>query len=225
MKERAVPARRDRGALEVVAASVLFGTTGTALELGPDGVTALGAGAARLLLGGATLIVVALAAGVGRRDWRRNWRSVVIGGAMVAVYQLSFFQATRRAGVAVATVCTIASGPVFAAVIELVRSRRRRGGRRSLGRPWWIGTTTCIAGVFLIVSPDGAAGFAADGVACALLSGLGYAAYATVAKHQMERGLDSSASMASLFARERCSPRRCCSSSRCAGSSPAGARS
>ena len=45
---------RTRAILAVVAASVLFGTTGTAQELGPDGTTPLGVGtlleARRLLL-------------------------------------------------------------------------------------------------------------------------------------------------------------------------------
>jgi DME family drug/metabolite transporter len=53
--------------------------------------------------------------------------------------------------------------------------------------------------VFLILSPDSSSTFAAAGVAAALVSGLGYAAYATAAKHQMEGGLDPAASMASLF--------------------------
>jgi DME family drug/metabolite transporter len=181
----------------VVVASVLFGTTGTALQKGPSSATALGAGSARLLLGSVTLAVVARCTGLRRVAWRLHWRSALLGGSMVALYQLSFFQATRRAGVAVATVCTIASGPVFAALIDWSRSHGR--GRTSLGRAWWVGTLTCIVGVFLIVSPGDGQRYAIGGVAAALISGFGYAAYATAAKHQMERGLDPAGSMASLF--------------------------
>jgi DME family drug/metabolite transporter len=196
----------------VVGASVLFGTTGTALQKGPAGATALGAGAARLAVGAATLGALAhLSRPVARRDWRAHRRSSVFGGLMVVVYQLSFFEATRRAGVAVATVCTIASGPIFAALIQWGRIRCRSrpfapsrelrgdGGRSVLGRPWWIGTLACIAGVVLIVTPRADGALDVDGVAAAFLSGLGYAAYATAAKHQMERGLDPAGSMAALF--------------------------
>jgi DME family drug/metabolite transporter len=203
--------RRVRAIAAVVVASMLFGTTGTALQKGPDGVTSLGAGAARLLLGGLTLMVAAASVPSrrGRRDWRLHARSGLFGGAMVALYQLAFFQATTRAGVAVATVCTIASGPVFAAIIERVRSARS-SDRPALGRPWWIGTIGCIVGVVLIVTPrvagtddvamaDVAGDLEALGVVAAFVAGLGYAAYATAAKHQMERGLDPAASMATLF--------------------------
>jgi DME family drug/metabolite transporter len=42
----------------VLLAAVLFGTTGTAQALGPDGTTPLGVGAARLLVGGTALLAV-----------------------------------------------------------------------------------------------------------------------------------------------------------------------
>ena len=41
--------------LAVIAAAVLFGTTGTSQALGPDGTTPLGVGAVRLLIGGTAL--------------------------------------------------------------------------------------------------------------------------------------------------------------------------
>ena len=45
--------------LAVLAASVLFGTTGTSQALGPDGTTPLSIGAVRLVLGGTGLAVIA----------------------------------------------------------------------------------------------------------------------------------------------------------------------
>lgn len=179
----------------VLLAAALFGTTGTAVQRGPSSATTLGVGAARLLLGGATLAAVARwqrpAAG---RPWAMHARSSLFGGAMVAVYQLSFFHATRHAGVALATVCTIASGPVFAGLIEWARFRRLPS------TAWVLGTTICIVGVTLL-GVVGRSGGDPEllGVATALLAGFGYASYASAAKHQMETGLDPAGSMAALF--------------------------
>ena len=183
--------------LAVVVASALFGTTGTALQKGPDGVTPLGAGAARLLVGALTLCV--LAAGGRRRKWAPHVRTSLFGGAMVAVYQLTFFYATRHAGVAVATVCTIASGPVFAGLIDAGRAARDPLRSVSITSEWCAGTGASIVGVVLLVSPWSSDGIAVGGVIAALVSGLGYALYATTAKTQMEHGLDAAASMAALF--------------------------
>jgi DME family drug/metabolite transporter len=179
----------------VLLAAALFGTTGTAVQQGPDSATTLGVGAARLLVGGATLALVA------RwhrppvpRSWRHHLRSSLFGGAMVAVYQLSFFHATRHAGVALATVCTIASGPVFSGLIQWARFHHVPS------RHWVTGTAICIAGVAVLGLAGRTGGDPeAVGVATAMLAGLGYASYASAAKHQMDAGLDPAGSMAALF--------------------------
>src|SRR5712691_8021194 len=58
-----------RARLEVVLAAVLFGTTGTALALGPDSASPLGVGAARIVVGGALLAALAAATGALRGRW------------------------------------------------------------------------------------------------------------------------------------------------------------
>src|SRR3954462_5103328 len=76
---------------QVLLAALCFGTTGTAQALGSDGTDPVGVGAARILVGGALLAVVALA----RRGPRRRWapKPVIAAVAGVAVYQLAFFAA------------------------------------------------------------------------------------------------------------------------------------
>ena len=49
--------------LQVLLASVCFGTTGTAQALGPGGLAPAGVGAARILVGGGLLVAVALLVG------------------------------------------------------------------------------------------------------------------------------------------------------------------
>lgn len=186
--------RRQFATLAVVAAAVLFGTTGTVLARGPDGVTALGVGTIRLIVGGAALLIIARLRRERVRAWRPWWPSIAAGGVAVATYQLLFFEATTRAGVALGTVATIGSGPVFSGVIDMVRTRRPPS------RGWMLGTAAAIAGVMLLglvgrdTTPD------ALGLLAALGSGLGWATYATIGKWQIDRGLPSTTSMATMFA-------------------------
>lgn len=185
---------RQLAIVAVLAAACLFGTTGTVLQRGPQDATALGAGAVRLLIGGLTLCVVAR---VDRQETPRPWRavrgSVVAAGFAVAAYQLCFFVATKRTGVALGTVVTIASGPIFSGVIAAARTRRRPS------RSWLLGTLFGIVGVVLLGAVGSATEPEALGILAALTSGLGWAVYATLGRSQIERGLDSTASMASMF--------------------------
>src|SRR4029079_18107618 len=95
----------------VLLASVCFGTTGTAQALGPDA-SAASVGAARILIGGGALGLLALALhfpgrrrgatgtsaawapGVGARHPLPSWVIVAIGAAGVLAYQPAFFAGT-----------------------------------------------------------------------------------------------------------------------------------
>lgn len=191
------PDRPARATAAVVAAATLWGTTGTAQALGPDGSTPLGVGALRLALGGLTLAVVAWATGnLQRQPWRPALAPLTLGGAAVALYQLGFFVGTSRAGVAVATVATIGSAPVCSLLIGVAR------GRPGPSRAARWATALTIVGVVLLglaggsddgITPD------AVGVAAALLAGAGYATYAELGRKAMDRGMHSTTSMAGLF--------------------------
>lgn len=149
-------------------------------------------GSLRLLVGGATLLAVA--ARGGRTAWG-PWRlgSTIVGAVGVAVFQLCYFLAVDRTGVAVGTVATIGSGPVLGGLLAAVLDRR------APSRAWLLGTGVSVAGVALL----GLAGrsTAADpvGIVLAVCAGLGWAVFATVGKRQIDAGHDSTASMAAMF--------------------------
>lgn len=184
----------------VVLAAVLFGTSGTARELGPDTASSLTVGAARIAIGSAVLWIVVLAnrsrepllsaAAV----W--SLRSLlVIGGLGVAVYTPLFFVAVDRAGVAIGTVVAIASGPFFAAGLDwAVRQVRPTVA-------WLRGTVvTVIGATVLIVAVDsGGVDVELSGVLAALAAGFGYATYSVTSKATMERGLASTTALAIPF--------------------------
>jgi DME family drug/metabolite transporter len=185
--------RHTSATLAVLTSALLFGTTGTVLVNAPDSADAYSVGAVRLLIGSATLLAVAR---IGGRTamwvpWRRPLTA--LGAAGVAMFQLGYFLAVERTGVAVGTVVTIGSGPVLSGFIQVVLSRR------SPARHWLVGTVVSVAGVALL----GLAGRDTDiepiGILLAVLAGLGWAVFATVGKHQIDGGVDSTASMAAMF--------------------------
>jgi drug/metabolite transporter, DME family len=186
--------------LAVLGAAMLFGTSGTARELGPDAASSLTVGAGRIAIGSVVLWIVVVANRRGEplpsAAVLRPLRPLVtIGGIGVATYTPLFFVAVDRTGVAVATVVTIASGPFFAAGLDW-------GFRRVRPTMTWLrGTVVTVAGVAVLIAAVDAGGTAIDvvGVAAALAAGLGYATYSVTSKATMERGLTSTAALAIPF--------------------------
>ncbi len=97
----------------VLGAAVLWGTAGTAQALAPPGFDPKVIGALRLLVGGIALLILALyRRELGRLgEWR--WRSVLLAAFFTASYQLCFFAAVAKTGVAVGTMVSIGSAPAI----------------------------------------------------------------------------------------------------------------
>jgi DME family drug/metabolite transporter len=175
----------------VLAAALLFGTTGTAQALGPV-VEPLALGAARIAIGAVLLGVVAVAAGARRIG--ASWPQVLLAGACVAVYQATFFVALEQTGVAIGTVVAIGSAPAFAGLF----ARAFAGEPLRLG--WAVATLLACAGVGLLVLGGGGAGSVSTaGVGLALLSGAGYAGYAVWTKRMLTAGGEPESVMAAVF--------------------------
>jgi DME family drug/metabolite transporter len=179
---------------------MLFGTAGTALELGPDDATTLGVGAVRIGLG-VIVLWAAIAWSPQRASVpsaiRAHWVLMALGGLGVATYTPAFFAAVDRLGVAMGTVIAIGSGPFFAGALESAW----RGVRPTAA--WLIGTVITVAGgALLIVAQSGGAGaepISATGIVFALLSGAGYALYSVTSKSTMAQGVDSTVALAGPF--------------------------
>ena len=177
---------------QVLIAAILFGTTGTAQALGPDGSTPMTVGASRILIGGSLLAAMALASGGFRGRWPLG--PVLLAGAGVAVYQLAFFQAVADTGVAVGAIVAIGSGPVFAGILERVLDGAWPG------RTWLIATALATAGVAVLSLASATdASLSAAGIGLALVSGLGYATYTIVAKRLLRLGHTPVAVMGASF--------------------------
>jgi DME family drug/metabolite transporter len=177
--------------VQVLIAAVLFGTTGTAQALGPE-IEPLTVGTARIVVGAALLVAIALASGrfqLGGADRRL----ILLSGACVAAYQATFFAAVADTGVAVGTVAAIGSAPVFTGLMA-----RAFTGER-LGRRWAGATAFGCAGVCTLVLGSGGGEVSLPGVGLALLAGAGYGGYAVAGKTLMDQGARPEALMASVF--------------------------
>ncbi|MFI6906786.1 DMT family transporter [Nonomuraea sp. NPDC050394] len=176
------------GPSAVVGAAVLWGTAGTAgLLVSADSVALA---AARLVIGGAAL---ALLASTELRSALRP--GLLLGAAAVAAYQLCFFAAIGRTGVAIGSVVAIGSGPVFTGLLSWLLHGQRPSAR------WSAATTAAIAGCAALIAGGGAqtGGQVLSGILFALAGGLLYAYYAVTAARAISRGLPSNAVMGVLF--------------------------
>jgi drug/metabolite transporter, DME family len=175
----------------ILGAATLFGTTGTVLANGPLGVDPVSAGVVRLLVGGAGLVIFSY----------RHFRKVLgqfwltgLGAVGVGAYQLCFFYSTRHAGVAVATVITIGSSPLFARLIGALRHRPPPH------RLWYLAALILSVGLaFLSSAQDADSQVELVGVISALVAGLSYAIYTECAAVLIDQKLDSTAVMGVLF--------------------------
>lgn len=172
----------------VVAAAVLWGTAGTAGLL----ITAdpIGVAAARLVIGGVLLAFLA----------RASLRSLLSPGLLaaavaVAAYQLCFFAAVSRTGVAIGTVVAIGSGPVFTGLLSWLMHRQVPSSR------WAAGTAAAIAGCAALIAGGGAQAGSqvVSGILFALAGGVVYAFYAVSAARAISGGASSDAVMGVLF--------------------------
>ncbi len=179
-------------AFAILGAAVLFGSTGTAQALGPDGTTPYGVGTVRILLG-----AVALWAITGHRPalvtFRQHVSLILLGSAGVAIYQPGFFTGTARLGVALGTIVALGSGPVFAGIIEWIAGRRPSA-------TWAAATALAICGgALLVFAGESGADFSVVGLVGALTAGLGYAVYAVATKRLILRGVESTEASAWQF--------------------------
>ncbi|MEW2288771.1 DMT family transporter [Streptomyces sp. NPDC047841] len=187
----------------MLAASVLWGTTGTAATFAPQ-VGPLAIGAVAMGLGGLLQALVAaprIARHASRLRERRG--TVLLGAASVAVYPLAFYSSMHLAGVAVGTVVSLGTAPLASAVIERVVDGRR------LTRRWTAAAALGLLGTALLCVAEaahagdgtGRASMAATllGVSLGLVAAATYALYSWAAHRLISRRIPSRAAMGAVF--------------------------
>lgn len=174
--DSALPARFLGGPGFVLLAAMLWGTTGTAQAFAPAGFDSTVIGALRLALGGSALLVLALVRG--NLGSLRGWpfRPTLLAALFTAAYQICFFAAVAKTGVAVGTIVGIGSSPIAAGILGFLF----RGERP--GRLWMIATLLAVLGCALLSLSGGSVAVDPLGIALAIGAGTAYAAYTLVIK-------------------------------------------
>ncbi len=169
------------GAWFVLGAAFLWGTTGTAQAFAPAGFDPRVIGAFRLLIGGVALLCLALYRGElsGLRHWK--WGSVFIAAVFTASYQLCFFAAVAKTGVAIGTIVGIGSAPVAGGIL----GRLFRGEK--LSRRWFVATALAITGCSVLSLSGGDVSVDSFGIILAIGAGVSYAAYTLMIKGLLEQ--------------------------------------
>lgn len=182
-------------AVSVLAAAVLWGTIGTAQELGAPDAAPPTVAALRSLAGGLLLVLVVV---IGRR-WqllvavlRRTPGPFAVAALAITTFQLGYFAGIRLGGVALGTLVAIGSSPAFAGSFAW-----------ALGRPpgarWVVGSLATVAGAAALLLGGGATGTTPIGLAASLLAGASFATYALASKRLLERGMAGVPVMAAVF--------------------------
>lgn len=169
-----------KGSLFIIAAAVLWGTTGTAQGLAPETVTPFTVGAMRLVVGGAGLLALALYNGtlIGKGGWPLI--PTVSSAFFVAAYQLCFFTGVQKTGVAAGTITAIGSAPIAAGLLGYFIRKER------FTRQWIIATVCAIIGCVVLAGSKGSLRIDYIGILSALGAGFSYAAYTTAMKGLLE---------------------------------------
>lgn len=163
---------RLAGIIAILAAAVLWGTTGTLQSLLSEDRDPLAVGALRLLFGAGSLVFLAACSPTCRQAiGKLPLMQIAFSGIAIGSYNLLFFWAVTKAGVGVGTAVTIGSAPLWLTAYEILVQRRRPNRIRAMG--------LCIS--LIGVGMLGSTGVRGDGFTIGLMlatsAGACYAAY------------------------------------------------
>lgn len=191
---------RLKGTMAIVLASLLWGTTGTAASYSAE-VSPLGIGAFSMGIGGLLLLLCARKKLLGdvTRLIRRP-QLFIFGALSVAIYPLAFYSAMHLSGVAIGTVVSIATAPLFAVLLEYLISKKK------ISRQWLLSFVVGALGILLLALGKDASPHETHnplqqvlGILLGCIAGLTYASYSWVTRRLIETGVHAQSAMSALF--------------------------
>jgi DME family drug/metabolite transporter len=166
-----------QGLLLIVLSAVLWGTVGVAVKAiyGLSDTNPLSIGFLRLAISVPALFIAGRLV-LGERMFRvarRDGALMLLLGVTIALYQVCYFGAIARVGVAIAVLVTLCTAPVIVALLSLWLFREKLTSKLMLALAFALLGTVLLVGI----QPNSAGGQAntAIGVLLALLSAFGYA--------------------------------------------------
>ncbi len=172
---------RNAGNILVLLAAVLWGTTGTAQACAPEGFNPLVIGSLRLLIAGLLLLLLSALKGSLSSILRCRKIALVLAALLAAGYQLCFFSAVAKTGVAIGTVVGIGSAPLIGGLLGRLFRQERLQGR------WYIAVLLAITGcTFLSCANGHQVHVDMTGILLALGAGACYAGMTIVLKEVLQ---------------------------------------
>lgn len=164
----------------VLLGAVLWGTTGTTQTFLQEGISSFAVACVRSGIGGGALLILVLT--MKKMHWRTwPWKWNILAALAIALFQCLFFSSIRFTGVAIGTVVTIGSSPVFSGLLEWIVWKVKPG------RIWAAATAFAILGCAMLFVNRGEAIVDPFGIGLALCAGFMFALYTSVSKQLMER--------------------------------------
>ena len=182
--------RQSLAPFMILFAAMLWGTAGTAKAFASE-VDSISMGVARLVIGGVMLMAIAV---LTKKMTFKGWplKPLIVGGIAMALFQPFFFSAVELTGIAVGTVVSIGSAPVFSGMIEWVIFKIRPA------RVWWLSTFLAIAGCIILMFNTNAVTVDATGVLAGLGAGISFASF-TMSNSRLIQSHEPIASVAMIF--------------------------
>jgi DME family drug/metabolite transporter len=189
--------RLTSGPAAIVLAAAIWSTVGPAMAFLPAGVSPPAVAAARMAVGGVLFVLLA-----GGRSMLGDLRATRHGPALAATasvamagYQASYVTAMHLTGVAIGTVVSMTSIPLFSGLLAALTRRRRPS------RMWLAATGSAVAASALLAGSAGGHGhgMSAPGVLCGLAAGFAYAVFTMSCHAAIRRGCPSRSMMAASF--------------------------
>jgi DME family drug/metabolite transporter len=185
---------RMLGTVSVTTAALCWGTIGIATSFLPPGTNPLSIAAARMAVGGGVLLAIAARPSTVRpllSGRRPVW--VVLAMVAMAVDQLAYFTAIADAGMAIATVVSIGTIPLFAGLFS-------RLARARLSRRWLASTVGAVAGCVLLALHGAERGqHMMVGIGSSIAVGAVYALFTVISARLIATGASPQTTMALAF--------------------------
>lgn len=163
--------------LFVIFAAMLWGTVGTTQVL-LENVTPFSVAFMRSLIGGGILLIsLLIMQKIDLKKW--SWKWTILAAFFIACFQVTFFHSVLYTGVAIGTVITIGSSPIFAGGIQWLLIKQKPT------KMWGIATCLSITGVILLFVFREVGQVDSFGVLLAFVAGFLFASYTSVSKKLM----------------------------------------
>jgi DME family drug/metabolite transporter len=175
----------------VIAAGICFGTTGTTQALGPDGISSLSIGSARLIVGALFLFLYVKLSKIVATPIPKA--AMWLSSLGILSYQLTFFSAVKQTGVAIGTVTALGSVPALTGLLDFLIYKVKPTKR------WFIATVITTCGIVALGTANGVSDFDLSGFVLAIVAGGSFGLLAVSSKRALSTGVDSTYLMFKVF--------------------------